>query len=861
MTSIENKATGSSYKFVPSLQSNLSVDAAPLTPTFPPDSFPSARTISQPSDAFDQSLSPASSLGYNDSFSQDNESLLESKAKCSKKQIESIIDDPGDLQKYFEEMPPHLRVGYFDVGILYTEEDREEVERYKEHLERDISPLLNNKRKIKVVLFDGPEMMALTGGLIKQLEILLERCTQIFIYMTEVFCKEAWMTYATEACIVEAVYNDEKKWCCVPIFLHPRGNSPFKIPMCLNCLKGVNYYSDDQFYRRGASRLIGDKMFTRLQKEKEHCKRQKDWIMKKKQKEAFDQSQRRIAKKQHEFELEKHRRNMVAREAEYEQYYSTQLSKESKEIRYFPQPNHVDQKVPKEVKYFDTIYPLHPVSAESPPKEKFANIVDTMHDLMQTKSSKLNNTVVQQTDSRITHTQTEDKQEDIKKISSKLQIEHENGTMHSDMHIQSPRSDRAVDLQNKAISCYNNDNRCSNFSSAQQDAAASIQSGEPQVRPNSPQRTESVIVSPNLEPEIPQDNGSIRSSAHANLPNMSLLDNEQSVNEEFTNDFDDKDNQASLPRSDVNSRSTKAATIPNLSPFTSLNTSLDSGSLRPPVSITCPAAADKTPTSHLSAEAQSQANNPPHQLKSSLPGTDLDEDAHSVASEGQPDGSPSVQGRKPKVIIREIHHHHYEARDQPKKVINITGARIVQIGDNRISTKDDSDDEFVDVPQEAEGKNSSSGEKTRNPKMNQPMEGFPKKTADPVKQVAEVKPLSTAFSDPLQQHVKQVAEVKPLSTAFSDPLQQHEQDLTTQATTSRQNICQVTNESNKGLPNPVNTTEADTRPLHQSPPCHILEESFTSQTSDDTSLYTQEDMKGNGADHTANNMGSRCSIS
>lgn len=176
------------------------------------------------------------------------------------------------IDQYYDRMPSDVKIGYYDVMILYAEDDRELATKYRDHLMKDI--LLEGGRHVKAVLYDDEELVSIAGGKLKSLEYGFERCTFAFIYLTKSFCQCEWSTLSSEECLMESIYNPEKKWCVVPVYTVSRSKANFKIPMGLNSLKGVNYYNDDDFYRRGLRRLIGDKVMVRLAKNREHFRKQ-----------------------------------------------------------------------------------------------------------------------------------------------------------------------------------------------------------------------------------------------------------------------------------------------------------------------------------------------------------------------------------------------------------------------------------------------------------------------------------------------------------------------------------------------------------------------------------------------------------
>lgn len=176
------------------------------------------------------------------------------------------------IRQYYDRLPSDVKIGYYDVMILYAEEDRELAEQYRDHLQNDIE--LDGGRRVTAVLYDDQEMVSLAGSKLKSLDYGFQRCTFAFIYLTKRFCQCEWSTLSSEECLMESIYNPEKKWCVVPVYTVARAKADFKIPMGLNALKGVNFYNNDDFYRRGLRRLIGDKVMVRLQKNQEHFRKQ-----------------------------------------------------------------------------------------------------------------------------------------------------------------------------------------------------------------------------------------------------------------------------------------------------------------------------------------------------------------------------------------------------------------------------------------------------------------------------------------------------------------------------------------------------------------------------------------------------------
>lgn len=190
----------------------------------------------------------------------------------------SLSDWESELEKFKDKMPAEIRESYYDAVILYTEDDREKAEKFRQHLITEIK--LPNKEPVLALLYDCAEFQALSGSQIQHLDHAMERSTYIFVYLTEKFVKDKWCEFSSESCLMRAIYSEEKRWCVVPVYTQRRTDCKFKIPMGLNSLKGINYYSNDEFYRKGVARLIGDKVAERKKLQELHKIKQKEWLEK-----------------------------------------------------------------------------------------------------------------------------------------------------------------------------------------------------------------------------------------------------------------------------------------------------------------------------------------------------------------------------------------------------------------------------------------------------------------------------------------------------------------------------------------------------------------------------------------------------
>lgn len=202
----------------------------------------------------------------------DNDSSLSSSISLSSLPSDNWVDE---IERYRDEMPPDMRIGFYDVLILYCEHDREAATEFRSHLIKEID--VGSKGPIKVVLYDEAELEALSNMKIGHLGKAVERSTYVFIFLTKNFIDDKWMEFSSESCLMEAITNPNKQWCVVPVYTERR-NTSFRVPMGLNTLKGINYYNNDKFYRKGVAALILGKIQERRNSEKKHRVSQMKWI-------------------------------------------------------------------------------------------------------------------------------------------------------------------------------------------------------------------------------------------------------------------------------------------------------------------------------------------------------------------------------------------------------------------------------------------------------------------------------------------------------------------------------------------------------------------------------------------------------
>ncbi|KAK3586821.1 hypothetical protein CHS0354_020036 [Potamilus streckersoni] len=179
-----------------------------------------------------------------------------------------------ELKMHENFMPSDLRKEYYDVMVLYSEDNRADARKFCDHLKNDIK--LKHNESVKAVLYD--EFVPQAGSVFKLLETALKRCTYIFFYITKEFCEDKWIELSREECLMEAIENDEKRWCVIPVHTVDPQDANFKIPIGLKSLKGIDYYYNDLFYKNGVRGLIQNRLHQRLEKEKKHQYKQIIWL-------------------------------------------------------------------------------------------------------------------------------------------------------------------------------------------------------------------------------------------------------------------------------------------------------------------------------------------------------------------------------------------------------------------------------------------------------------------------------------------------------------------------------------------------------------------------------------------------------
>lgn len=176
-------------------------------------------------------------------------------------------------------MTSDFSIEYFDVLILYHEDDRKDAVSFRDHLRDDI--YIGEGIDVKAVLYDDPDTKLVSGLKIQNLEKAFERSNYTFVFLSENFLKSNWMLFISHTCLTESIENEEKKWCVVPV-ISKAPNEKFKIPMAFNAITSLDYYRNDNIYKKKVTCLIKEKLKRRLELQEEFKQRveKKRWAKK-----------------------------------------------------------------------------------------------------------------------------------------------------------------------------------------------------------------------------------------------------------------------------------------------------------------------------------------------------------------------------------------------------------------------------------------------------------------------------------------------------------------------------------------------------------------------------------------------------
>lgn len=174
--------------------------------------------------------------------------------------------DNNEYLKYIEQMPDRLREENIDILIVNAESDRKAAAGFQNHLTKDILFYIHGQaRRPRVRLLDE-----VRHGSMDNLDFAFSKALYVFLYVTRDFCDEPWTLLRGQACLTEAIHDKNKQWCVVPIHTTSRRSQHYKLPMMLNSLRAITYWSgkQDQFYIEGVRKLLESKTGLLLERER-----------------------------------------------------------------------------------------------------------------------------------------------------------------------------------------------------------------------------------------------------------------------------------------------------------------------------------------------------------------------------------------------------------------------------------------------------------------------------------------------------------------------------------------------------------------------------------------------------------------
>lgn len=131
------------------------------------------------------------------------------------------------------------------VLILHAPDDTAEVTSFLRQVEEIMSDYI-----LDITLFSDDKNIDKFNDIVKETHIVL-------VFMTETLCTRHWVNY-NNTVTVNSMLSGNRPAILVPIFTATRAQAKFKVPLGLNCLKGLRYCDQDEFYRRSVRRtLIG----------------------------------------------------------------------------------------------------------------------------------------------------------------------------------------------------------------------------------------------------------------------------------------------------------------------------------------------------------------------------------------------------------------------------------------------------------------------------------------------------------------------------------------------------------------------------------------------------------------------------
>lgn len=129
------------------------------------------------------------------------------------------------------------------ILILHSLDDIPEVKSFLQQIKEILCDC-----RVDVILFDDDKNLGELDEIVKDVHV-------VFVFMTETFCTRDWKRYSSAACVRTMLVRDGPAT-LVPIFTVKRSQATFTVPLGLNCLQGLRYCDQDQFYRNSVRQTL-----------------------------------------------------------------------------------------------------------------------------------------------------------------------------------------------------------------------------------------------------------------------------------------------------------------------------------------------------------------------------------------------------------------------------------------------------------------------------------------------------------------------------------------------------------------------------------------------------------------------------
>ncbi|XP_021339903.1 uncharacterized protein LOC110441112 isoform X2 [Mizuhopecten yessoensis] len=150
------------------------------------------------------------------------------------------------IEKYKHRFRLELNAPQADVMVVYSENDRDAAEGFRQSIDGRVLSLVNRKQaNVKAMLYDKE---GLGETKLNALEAAYSNSTYAFLYLTKSFVKNDYTALVAQSLLMESINSKDKKWRVVPFHTSPLENRPYKVPLGINTLKSLNAWNQDRYY-------------------------------------------------------------------------------------------------------------------------------------------------------------------------------------------------------------------------------------------------------------------------------------------------------------------------------------------------------------------------------------------------------------------------------------------------------------------------------------------------------------------------------------------------------------------------------------------------------------------------------------